>query len=98
MQPSHCSSVPDGHWAVLLGDRVALGQTKQMKGNEDTHPCALRPPTALIAQVASVSDIPDNLYTEFTQSTHAQCQPHEHPICILLSRDNLRLILFTYVL
>lgn len=36
------------HWAVLLGDRVALGQTKPMKGNQNTCPCALRPSTALM--------------------------------------------------
>lgn len=72
MQPSHCSSVPDGHWAVLLGDRVALGQTKQMKGDEDTHPCALRPPTALIAQVASVSL---TSLTICTQSLHSPLMP-----------------------
>lgn len=45
------------HWTGLLGDRVAFGQTKPMKGNKDTHPCALRPPAAsqAAAQVASAS-------------------------------------------
>lgn len=87
------------HWALLLGDRVALGQTKPMKGNKDTHPCALGPHRLQHKLPVSLCplNIPDNLYTEFTQSPHAQCQPHEHPVCILLSRDNLRLILFTRV-